>query len=208
MNVTVISDEALKNELKFQRVEDDPSITWIDDLSSLNPTDVCIDLLFENDPARVKKLTQSVNSLIIVNYVTGSLKELPENFARINGWRTLLKKEIIECSSRHDHHHAQLENIFSLFEKKTEFVPDIKGFVTARVISMIVNEAYFTLEENVSTKDDIDLAMKLGTNYPYGPFEWSQRIGLKNISALLESLSEENSRYTPSVLLKKESSLS
>lgn len=207
MKVTVISDEALKNELKLPGVAEVPDITWIDDLSDLISTDVCIDLLFDNDPDRVKKLKGSANSLVIVNYVTGSLKDLPENFIRINGWPTLLKKEFIECSS-HKGHRPLIETIFSLFGKKTEFVPDMKGFVTARVISMIVNEAYFTLEENVSSKDDIDLAMKLGTNYPYGPFEWSTLIGLKNILALLDALSTDNSRYTPSALLKKESSLS
>jgi 3-hydroxyacyl-CoA dehydrogenase len=44
---------------------------------------------------------------------------------------------------------------------------------------MIINEAYFALEDNVSTKAETDIAMKLGTNYPYGPFEWGQLIGLK-----------------------------
>ena len=49
--------------------------------------------------------------------------------------------------------------------------PDIPGFISARVVSMIINEAYFALEEEVSSKEEIDTAMKLGTNYPYGPFD-------------------------------------
>lgn len=207
MQVTVISDIQLKNELCFSRTEEDSKNTWIEDPAALTRTDICIDLKFINDGSRVKTLQEFTNTLIIVNDVAGSLKDLPGNFARINGWPTLLKKEIIECCC-HDIHRSIIENIFSSFGKKTEFVPDISGLVTARVISMIINEAYYTLEENVSTKEDIDLAMKLGTNYPYGPFEWSQLIGLKKITALLETLSKENKRYTPSALLKKESSLS
>jgi 3-hydroxybutyryl-CoA dehydrogenase len=69
---------------------------------------------------------------------------------------------------------------------------------------MIVNEAFFALGESVSTMPQIDLAMKLGTNYPYGPFEWSNKIGLKNITGLLNELSKEEKRYQPAKLLLKE----
>ncbi|TMI92961.1 MAG: hypothetical protein E6H08_11285 [Bacteroidetes bacterium] len=83
-------------------------------------------------------------------------------------------------------------------------MPDVKGFISPRVVSMIINEAYFALEENVSKKEEIDIAMKLGTNYPYGPFEWSKKIGLKNIAALLTELSKTEKRYQPADLLLKE----
>jgi 3-hydroxybutyryl-CoA dehydrogenase len=59
------------------------------------------------------------------------------------------------------------------------------------------------LNEKVSTKEEIDVAMKLGTNYPYGPFEWSEKIGLKNIYELLFTLSRTSPRYEPAGLLKK-----
>ncbi len=45
-------------------------------------------------------------------------------------------------------------------------------------MAMIINEAWHALAEEVSTKNEIDTAMKLGTNYPYGPFEWAEKIGL------------------------------
>jgi 3-hydroxybutyryl-CoA dehydrogenase len=76
--------------------------------------------------------------------------------------------------------------------------------LSARVIAMIINEAYFALGEGVSSKQEIDIAMKLGTNYPYGPFEWSERIGLKNIYKLLQKLNSTSSRYTIALLLEKE----
>ena len=94
----------------------------------------------------------------------------------------------------------------SLLNRKAEWVPDVKGFISPRVVSMIINEAYFTLEENVSTKEEIDIAMKLGTNYPYGPFEWSKKIGLKKIAGLLKELSINEKRYEPSALLLKDAS--
>jgi 3-hydroxybutyryl-CoA dehydrogenase len=60
------------------------------------------------------------------------------------------------------------------------------------------------LEEKVSTKEEIDTAMKLGTSYPYGPFEWSRKIGVKNIFELLSVLAKTNARYEPAALLKDE----
>ena len=95
------------------------------------------------------------------------------------------------------------ERIFDRLNKKTEWVPDEPGFITARVISMIINEAWFALEEGVSTIEEIDTAMKLGTNYPYGPFEWANQIGLKNVYALLHKLNKNHSRYCPAKSMKK-----
>lgn len=69
---------------------------------------------------------------------------------------------------------------------------------------MIINEAWLSLGEGVSTKEEIDTAMKLGTNYPYGPFEWGNKIELKNVYQLLTALSKTNPRYEPAALLKKE----
>ncbi len=83
------------------------------------------------------------------------------------------------------------------------FVKDEPGLVAARVICMIINEAFFALQEEVSTVNEIDLAMKLGANYPYGPFEWQNKIGLQNIYQLLKTLSEKDKRYSTSPLLEK-----
>jgi 3-hydroxybutyryl-CoA dehydrogenase len=92
----------------------------------------------------------------------------------------------------------------NVLNRKIEWTPDIPGFISARVLSMIINEAYFSLREEISSKKDIDIAMKLGTNYPYGPFEWSKKIGLIHIYSLLAQLSKTSSRYEPAPLLIKE----
>ena len=64
------------------------------------------------------------------------------------------------------------------------------GFVAARVMSMIVNEAFYSLGENISSIEDIDSAMVLGTNYPGGLFEWVEKIGVENFYRLLKKLAE------------------
>ena len=60
--------------------------------------------------------------------------------------------------------------------------------VTLRVISCIVNEAFLTHSEGVASMEDIDQAMKLGANYPKGPFEWVEEIGADTILEKLDSL--------------------
>jgi 3-hydroxybutyryl-CoA dehydrogenase len=60
--------------------------------------------------------------------------------------------------------------------------------VALRVISCIVNEAFLALSEGVAAAEDIDEAMKLGANYPRGPFEWAEDIGVQSVLRTLDSL--------------------
>ncbi|HEX5668136.1 MAG TPA: 3-hydroxyacyl-CoA dehydrogenase family protein, partial [Chitinophagaceae bacterium] len=96
------------------------------------------------------------------------------------------------------------EEILDRLNKKVEWVPDEPGMISPRVIAMIVNEAWFALEEGVSSREDIDIAMQLGTNYPYGPFTWGDKIGVKKIVSLLTRLKQSNPRYEVAASLAKE----
>lgn len=80
------------------------------------------------------------------------------------------------------------------------------GMVTPRVVCMIINEAYYTAQEHTATREDIDTSMKLGTNYPAGPFEWCRRIGIKHVYEVLRAVREHtgNERYDICPLLKQE----
>lgn len=74
-----------------------------------------------------------------------------------------------------------------------------------RVIAMLVNEAVDSLHLNVATKEDLDLAMTKGVNYPKGLLKWGDELGLQNILNTLSQLQDEygEDRYRPSVLLKR-----
>ncbi len=74
-----------------------------------------------------------------------------------------------------------------------------------RILSMLVNEAADALYLGIASKEDIDLAMTRGVNYPKGLLRWADEIGAEKILDVLSSLREEyaESRYRPSVLLKK-----
>jgi 3-hydroxybutyryl-CoA dehydrogenase len=78
--------------------------------------------------------------------------------------------------------------------------------ITPRVVCMIINEAYFTAEAGTASREDIDTAMRLGTNYPYGPFEWAQQIGVKHVYDVLTAVHRAtgDERYRVCNLLKEE----
>ncbi|HYJ38541.1 MAG TPA: 3-hydroxyacyl-CoA dehydrogenase family protein, partial [Chitinophagaceae bacterium] len=123
---------------------------------------------------------------------------------RMNAWPTFLNRDIIEIAARKKEDIEKANYIFTALGWKVKPVPDIPGLISARVIAMIINEAYYTLQEEVSTKKEIDIALKLGTNYPFGPFEWSERIGLHNIHQLLVEMSRADPKYSPCERLTKE----
>jgi 3-hydroxybutyryl-CoA dehydrogenase len=140
---------------------------------------------------------------LFTNAVTKTLKELDatKNTIRINAWNGFLENNLWEIAGIVT---TEVENVLKKLNKKFIVVPDEPGFVSARIIAMIINEAYFAKGENVSTEHEIDIAMRLGTNYPYGPFEWGKKIGLKNIYSLLSALSTKEERYKPAPALKNE----
>ncbi|MCX6290860.1 MAG: 3-hydroxyacyl-CoA dehydrogenase NAD-binding domain-containing protein [Bacteroidetes bacterium] len=74
-----------------------------------------------------------------------------------------------------------------------------------RVIAMLINEAADALYYGVASKEDIDLAMTKGVNYPKGLLKWCDEIGAEKILSILSQLKEDYSeeRYRPGVLLKK-----
>ncbi|MBK8554062.1 MAG: hypothetical protein IPL53_24640 [Ignavibacteria bacterium] len=99
----------------------------------------------------------------------------------------------------------KVKKLFENVEKEVHEVVDRPGMVSLRIISMIINEAYLVLQEGTSNREDIDTAMKLGTNYPYGPIEWSERIGVELVYNILRSMFDEfgDDRYRITPLLKE-----
>ena len=209
MKIVVLADESLQMELLAQGLRENVLTEWVNEPEALlnyPDADAYIDLLFQNDTLRNSILQQLYPKPVFVNAVINTLCQLPEGFIRINGWSTFLKRSVVEAAAADDNMKIKTEEIFALFNKTPEWCPDTPGFISVRVIAMIINEAYFALQDEVSSKEEIDIAMKLGTNYPYGPFEWSKKIGLKNLYELLSTLAGTSSRYQPATLLKKEAS--
>jgi 3-hydroxybutyryl-CoA dehydrogenase len=99
----------------------------------------------------------------------------------------------------------QTEQLFKNLGKETVRVKDAPGLTFPRILSLIINEAARSLEEGVASAEEIDIAMRLGVNYPQGPLRWADQIGLDEVLAVLEGLQREtgDDRYRPATLLKK-----
>jgi 3-hydroxybutyryl-CoA dehydrogenase len=63
-------------------------------------------------------------------------------------------------------------------------------YVFARILSAILNEAALAFDAGVASREDIDTAMRLGTNYPKGPLAWAEQIGTRTVRGLLKALND------------------
>ena len=143
---------------------------------------------------------------VVINAVAETLQslQLPVNVTRINAWPGFLERSSWEIAG---HISNGLQTIMAAINKQIISVKDEPGLVAARTIAMLINEAYFALGEGVGTKAAIDIAMQLGTNYPYGLFAWADKIGLQNIYSLLLVLQQQDNCYKPAPLLQQEATL-
>ncbi len=89
--------------------------------------------------------------------------------------------------------------------KEAVVVKDSPGFVTNRIIPLVMNEAAKLLEENLASMEDIDKIVRLSFNWPMGPFELCDLVGVDVAVDLLEGIYQQTGweRYKPARLLKR-----
>lgn len=177
-------------------------------------SDLVFDFILDEDPFQVEIYQDKLNAHIFINTAKISLAELSNlsghhikaSLFGFNGLPTFLNRDVLEVSALNPGDHEKLASLCKKLNTQFLLVEDRVGLITPRVVCMIINEAYYTVQEGTATREDIDIAMKLGTNYPYGPFEWCARIGIKHVYELLEAVYEDthDERYKICSLLKKE----
>lgn len=118
------------------------------------------------------------------------------------------KAKLIEIAPSKITDASILKNAESFLSSATvnySIVPDRVGLVFPRIISMIINEAAQVYSEQIASKEDIDTAMKLGTNYPFGPLEWADKLGIELVYNILSAMQNEfgEDRYRPHPVLKE-----
>ncbi|WP_030376896.1 MULTISPECIES: 3-hydroxyacyl-CoA dehydrogenase [unclassified Streptomyces] len=112
----------------------------------------------------------------------------------------------IALSASQDTAPATLSGAVGLFQalgKDVSVIGDAPGMIVARTVARIIDLAHDAVAKGVATEEDIDTAMRLGVNYPLGPFEWSRRLGRNWAYALLDDLHlrDPSGRYAPSLAL-------
>lgn len=180
---------------------------WFDNLLHFlaAKADVFVDFDFDGSSERMHQLKTLTPATVVVNAVSLTCSELPTGFVRINGWPGFTNPDVVEFASAAPELPQTLLHLAEACKKTCLRVPDTVGMVRPRIIAMIINEAFLAAEQQVSSPAEIDTAMKLGTNYPLGPFEWAQLIGRESLLQLLQRLAEEDPAYQPAPLLNNES---
>jgi 3-hydroxybutyryl-CoA dehydrogenase len=170
-----------------------------------------IDCSLEISDAQLAFYTQEIDGVVLVNGVANNvlsafnaLKDGKAAVATMNLWPTFVELPKAEISVPLEKHQHSIQQFFESFNWPFEKVACRVGLVTPRVIAMIINEACYTVQEGTAVIKDIDLAMKLGTNYPFGPFEWANRIGIENVYGTLAAMYQDTQeeRYKICPLLK------
>ncbi len=154
------------------------------------------------------------DSVIITSclgFATTHLASWVRNPRRIVGFATfypLNERSVVELAAGLQSSEPAIntaEETLQMLGKDTVRIKDAPGLTFPRILSLIINEAARALEEGVAGAEEIDIAMKLGVNYPKGPLRWADEIGLDEVLAVLEGLKAHtgDDRYRPAPLLKQ-----
>ena len=183
-------------------------------IPAIGSFDLVFDFFLDESPENLDQYAMEEDLVVFCNSVKSSLAEfsfyLDHAFTfkmlGFNGLPTFFNRELMEVSTLNDGDRELVRSFCSKLDTDFVLVEDRVGMVSPRVICMIINEAYYTVQEGTADKEGIDLAMKLGTNYPMGPFEWTERMGINTVYELLESVYEDtkDERYKICPLLKRE----
>lgn len=182
--------------------------------SDLGTYDIIFDLDFDDTPEQITHYINLEKTLVIVGSVKIQLEELYAEAGQrpsctiigMNTLPTFINRSLVECCATHENDKAIAAEKLTELGLEYRFVQSRVGFVTPRIVCMIINEAYYTVQEGTASREDIDLGMKLGTAYPKGPFEWTAEIGIDHVYETLDALYQDtrDERYKTCPLLKTE----
>lgn len=113
--------------------------------------------------------------------------------------------EIIRGIATSDETFATIQEESRALHKTPVEVRDVPGFISNRVLQIMINEAIYCLYEGVASVEDIDTVLKLGMNHPMGPLQLADFIGLDTVLAIMETMYEgyADCKYRPCPLLRQ-----
>lgn len=213
MKILARGEKSLIEELKHKLLAGVELVEINDtNLQSIDfaPFQIIFDLSFDSN--NLNYYAPLKEKVVIVGAIKTQLAKVVSSYTGkvecvLVGMNTLpgfINRSLAEVSLFNSNHTSALNAAMQQLGWQYKLVGDRVGMITPRIVFMIINEACYTLQEGTASMKDIDVSMKLGTNYPFGPFEWADKIGIKHVYETLEALYQDthDERYKICPLLK------
>ena len=205
----VISEDP---ELVYGRIE------FTGDLSQGRDADIFIEAVLEkleikealyrqlNEIAGENAIIASNTSSISISALSAAVKK-PENFLGLHFFNPVPIMKLVEVIKGVRTSPSVVEKAIEITKqlgKEPVTSQDFPGFISNRILMPLIREAILTLEEGVSSREDIDKTLKLGMNHPMGPLELADFIGLDVVQDIMAVLYGEfgDPRFKPPVTLR------
>jgi len=208
-NILIIGEGRRTNEL-LAKIANNANISVISENDIALQDIATYHIVFEMNADRRKTLLIDYgyykDTLFVKSAVFTGIDNQNNNVIGMNLMAGFINRDLVEVSTIFENTKENYDPIFTKLNWETAWVKNRVGMVTPRIVCMIINEAFYTLQEGTANKEDINTGMKLGTNYPHGPFEWFEIIGKKDVYELLSVMYEDtkDERYKICPMLKME----
>ena len=193
-------------------------IRYVTDLNAMGPAEIVVEAVFEEIPVK-QKIFQQLDQIypsgtILASNTSGlSITEIasatrhPERVIGTHFFNPVPVMKLVElvCGERTAEATVAFARQFCEgLGKETVVARDRPGFITTRVGQAYLCEALRCLEEGVGTADDIDKGVRLAYNFPMGPFQLMDLIGLDTELKIMESLTRDlGPRFEPGPILRQ-----
>lgn len=191
----------------------------VSDLEAMAAVDLVVEAVNENEALKLdifRKLDGILKAEAILASNTSSISitklasvtKRPDKVIGMHFFNPVPLMKLVEIIRGHetgDDTYAAVAELAAKLGKESAVVQDYPGFIVNRILVPMLNEAAFAVYENLASPEDIDKAMKLGTNQPMGPLTLADFIGLDTCLAIMEVLYDgfKDPKYRPCPLLVK-----